>query len=77
MTSTSRTARCGPACRVVWEGTGQVSWPPLSRLQPRCAALLGYFFAGVSSGMTNPIGRFFGSGGASSWRIESISPVIA
>ena len=25
MTSTSRTARCGPACRVVWEGTGQVS----------------------------------------------------
>ena len=20
MTSTSRTARCGPACRVVWEG---------------------------------------------------------
>jgi RNA-directed DNA polymerase len=25
MTSTSRTARCGPACRVVWEGFGQVS----------------------------------------------------
>ncbi|MGQ9862081.1 MAG: hypothetical protein ACUVSD_08775 [Thiobacillaceae bacterium] len=25
MTSTSRTARCGPACRVVWEGIGQVS----------------------------------------------------
>ena len=23
MTSTSRTARCGPACRVVWEGSGQ------------------------------------------------------
>ena len=25
VTSTSRTARCGPACRVVWEGIGQVS----------------------------------------------------
>jgi RNA-directed DNA polymerase len=25
MTSTSRTARCGPACRVVWQGLGQVS----------------------------------------------------
>ena len=24
MTSTSRTARCGPACRVVWEGSGQL-----------------------------------------------------
>jgi hypothetical protein len=24
-------------------------------LQPRCAALLRYFFAGVSSGITNPI----------------------
>jgi hypothetical protein len=23
LTSTSRTARCGPACRVVWEGSGQ------------------------------------------------------
>ena len=23
MTSTFRTARCGPACRVVWEGSGQ------------------------------------------------------
>ena len=28
MTSTSRTARCGPACRVVWEG------PSLKRLAP-------------------------------------------
>jgi hypothetical protein len=25
MTSTASTARCGPACRVVWEGLGQVS----------------------------------------------------
>jgi len=25
VTSTSPTARCGPACRVVWEGLGQVS----------------------------------------------------
>jgi len=25
LTSTSPTARCGPACRVVWEGIGQVS----------------------------------------------------
>ena len=24
-TSTSPTARCGPACRVVWEGIGQAS----------------------------------------------------
>ena len=24
MTSTTSTARCGPACRVVWEGSGQV-----------------------------------------------------
>lgn len=31
MTSTSRTARCGPSCRVVWKGLGQVSCPPLSR----------------------------------------------
>ena len=31
ITSTIRTARCGPACRVVWEGIGQESWPPLSR----------------------------------------------
>ena len=23
-TSTTSTARCGPACRVVWEGTGQI-----------------------------------------------------
>jgi hypothetical protein len=23
LTSTSRTARCGPACRVVWEGRGR------------------------------------------------------
>ena len=23
LTSTSRTARCGPACRVVWEGPAQ------------------------------------------------------
>ena len=27
MTSTSRTARCGPACRVVWQGCGP-QWPP-------------------------------------------------
>ncbi len=27
MTSTTRTARCGPACRVVWEGNGQDFWP--------------------------------------------------
>ncbi len=33
MTSTTRTARCGPACRVVWEGNGQAfSDRPLSRL---------------------------------------------
>ncbi|QTQ32471.1 Uncharacterized protein pbN1_24820 [Aromatoleum bremense] len=25
ITSTARTARCGPACRVVWEGNGQDS----------------------------------------------------
>ena len=30
-TSTTRTARCGPACRVVWQGNGQVIWPPLCR----------------------------------------------
>ena len=34
MTSTSRTARCGPACRVVWQGSDPQgrplcrSWPP-------------------------------------------------
>ena len=33
MTSTTRTARCGPACRVVWEGIGQATWPPLSRFK--------------------------------------------
>jgi hypothetical protein len=27
MTSTTRTARCGPACRVVWEGNEQDFWP--------------------------------------------------
>ena len=26
LTSTFRTARCGPACRVVWEGSG-LEWP--------------------------------------------------
>src|ERR1700677_2275478 len=26
-TSTSRTARCGPACRVVWEGRGRKASP--------------------------------------------------
>ena len=31
ITSTTRTARCGPACRVVWQGTGQLDWPPLCR----------------------------------------------
>ena len=34
MTSTTRTARCGPACRVVWEGNGQDFWPspiPISK----------------------------------------------
>ena len=31
-TSTISTARCGSACRVVWEGSvSQVIWPPLSR----------------------------------------------
>ena len=25
LTSTISTARCGPACRVVWEGSGRVS----------------------------------------------------
>jgi hypothetical protein len=25
LTSTSRTARCGPACRVVWQGRGQMA----------------------------------------------------
>ena len=27
MTSNSRTARCGPACRVVWQGCSQVTAP--------------------------------------------------
>ena len=27
MTSTSRTARCGTACRVVWQGRGQFDRP--------------------------------------------------
>ena len=27
LTSTSRTARCGPACRVVWQGRGQMAVP--------------------------------------------------
>ena len=26
-TSTSRTARCGPACRVVWQGSGRKAAP--------------------------------------------------
>jgi len=28
MTSTLRTARCGPACRVVWQGTRGITWGP-------------------------------------------------
>jgi hypothetical protein len=28
VTSTSPTARCGPACRVAWEGFGQISDRP-------------------------------------------------
>jgi RNA-directed DNA polymerase len=31
VTSTLRTARCGPACRVVWQGTGGDYPPPLCR----------------------------------------------
>ena len=31
MTSTASTARCGPACRVVWEGRGQIFDRLLSR----------------------------------------------
>ena len=38
-TSTIPTARCGPACRVVWEGLGQLCWSPLSRLQ-QCSSRL-------------------------------------
>ena len=29
MTSTSRTARCGPACRVVWEGSARNMAAPI------------------------------------------------
>ena len=29
MTSTSRTARCGPACRVVWQGRDPLGSPPM------------------------------------------------
>ena len=28
LTSTTSTARCGPACRVVWEGLGQLAGRP-------------------------------------------------
>jgi hypothetical protein len=38
MTSNSRTARCGPACRVVWQGC-LLSWrPPMPILLPRVCA---------------------------------------
>ena len=42
-TSTVPTARCGPARRVVWEGTRQLDWRPLSRLFTLCARLVGGF----------------------------------
>ncbi len=29
VTSTLRTARCGPACRVVWEGSSGITWRPI------------------------------------------------
>jgi len=32
LTSTTRTARCGPACRVVWQGSSQLGCP-LCRFQ--------------------------------------------
>jgi hypothetical protein len=32
MTSSSRTARCGPACRVVWQGWLRKSQPPYADL---------------------------------------------
>src|SRR4030067_2752212 len=35
MTSTARTARCGPACRVVWEGCAHVIAPYPDRPWPR------------------------------------------
>jgi hypothetical protein len=31
LTSTHRTARCGPACRVVWQGTWSLNSTPLCR----------------------------------------------
>jgi len=52
---------------------------PHSRASSLLAAWRGYFFfadfapgfrSGVSSGITNPIGRFFGFGGAMSSRID-------
>ena len=40
-TSTIPTARCGPACRVVWEGLGQRSDRPYPDVRPAWARLLG------------------------------------
>ena len=37
MTSNSRTARCGPACRVVWQGRSQQWLPPMPIVRPAWA----------------------------------------
>ena len=58
MTSTTRTARRGPACRVVWEGNGRVSRPPpdpdWSRLQVQAGALLLARYTGSVLGAAYP-----------------------
>ena len=39
VTSTSRTARCGPACRVVWQGSPEIIWGPYADFHERASWL--------------------------------------
>ena len=63
MTSNSRTARCGPACRVVWQGP--LEWRPLCRQAIALQQQTDGSFAGhTSAAYANMVGPFGGIGAA-------------
>jgi hypothetical protein len=54
-TSTVSTARCGPACRVVWEGSGHYD-RPLSRLYLFLSSLIYFFITDFRRALTVILG---------------------
>jgi len=55
ITSTSRTVRCGSACRVAWEGSGGRCRRPLSRKKARRSALFSHACTGSGYGWRSQI----------------------